>query len=157
MNPTNSFFTGSTTSFGIFYPTEYVVIGFDSGNSAKIAFASILNAGYQIDEARIFEGTDVLSQLAEIKNNLSMWERLKQWFATSIGEEAHFLDQDIAHAESGGAFIAIYSPDDRETYRLQRMMLRFHPLFMRRYLKLGIQRLDPPKPEDSQANSRPTP
>lgn len=78
-------FKGRDTSFGIFYPTGYIIAIFDSFDTAQRAKEIMLSAGYGEDEVDAVPGDYVISDIEEGTKNATFLNRVKQRISRAIG------------------------------------------------------------------------
>lgn len=130
-------FKGSDTSFGIFYPTDYMIAVFDSMDTALLAEDRLHVAGYTDEDVQAIAGDQVKSDIEARITDASWLDQLKQSF--SIGKEAYFWNEDLKWAEQGAGFLAVHCPTEGEATRIVTMMKPLHPKSMRRYRTLAIE------------------
>jgi hypothetical protein len=68
-------------------------------------------------------------------------ERFKIGFASFLGTELGYVDDDRKLAERGAGFLFVYTPDDASIAKAEHLLQRAHPLSARRYDHVGIRRL----------------
>ncbi|MET0230476.1 MAG: hypothetical protein ABW186_06050, partial [Rhodanobacteraceae bacterium] len=74
-------------------------------------------------------------------------ERFKIGFASFLGTELGYIDDDRKLAERGAGFLFVYTPDDASIAKAEQLLQRAHPLSARRYDHAGIRRLIYPAQE----------
>ncbi|UXI66873.1 hypothetical protein [Tahibacter amnicola] len=134
------FFKEHDSSFGLFYPRNYIVAGFDNLEHAEEAERVLIENGFAPDEVRAASGSFVVNQL-ETQDDAGFLDRLKAQLARAVGTEAGYIDDDMKLAKRGGAFVFIHTPTDDDARRVTDLLRRLHPVFARRYLPLAIERL----------------
>ena len=140
MSEKRSFFKGSDTSFGMFYPTDYFVAVFSTLAEARTAEQSIRRAGYAEDEVHVFDGDYVRSDIQERLVDADWVDWLIQ--KVSIGKESHFWNEDLKAAEHGAAFLAIFCATEDEARRIVTVLKPLGPQSMRRYRAFAIETFD---------------
>jgi hypothetical protein len=140
MRPHWNFFKESDTSMGVFYPLHYVLAAFDSEARADEVQRHFLDAGFAAEDVTAVSGSFLVKQL-EATGGSSLLERIGQDLVRGVGTEFGYLDDDRRTADRGGAFLFVYAPDDDTTARITTLLKRNHPIYARRYNKLGVHRI----------------
>lgn len=135
------FFKGDDTSFGIFYPTDYIIAVFDSHESAQRGKEALLSAGYLEDEVDVVPCDYVISNIEEGTKDASFLSRIGQRISEGIGTEASYWEEDLKLAKQGAGFLAVHCPTAHEAKRVQRLLKSENPKNMRRYASLLIEKL----------------
>jgi hypothetical protein len=134
------FFKEQDRSFGVFYPLHYVVAAFDTPERAEAVRKEFVEAGFGDDEVASATGSFVTRTLESMKG--ATWlERFKIGFASFLGTELGYIDDDRKLAERGAGFLFVYTPDDASTEKAEKLLMRAHPISARRYDHAGIRRL----------------
>lgn len=136
-----AFFKGGDTSFGIFYPTDYVIAVFDSHETAQRGKEILLSAGYSEDEVEIVPCDYVISDIEKGTKDASFLTRVGQRFSEAVGTEASYWKDDLKWAKQGAGFLSIHCPTGHEAKRVQRLLKSENPKNMRRYARLVIEEL----------------
>ena len=134
------FFKEQDTSFGVFYPLHYVVAAFDTPERAEEVRAAFTTAGFADDDVASATGGFVTSKL-ESMTGATWIERFKIGFASFLGTELGYIDDDHKLAQRGCGFLFIYTPDEESIKNAEALLIRAHPLSARRYDHAGIRRL----------------
>ncbi len=137
------FFKEADSSFGVFYPTHYVVAGFDTLAHAEQAEQALSNAGFAADEVRAADGNFVVNQV-ESQKDASWLDDIKVQIARIIGTEANYIDEDLALARRGGAFLFAHARDHETMQRIGEALKRLHPIYARYYAPVGVVHLMQP-------------
>ncbi len=137
MSREQSFFKGSDTSFGIFYPTDYLIAVFDTIGTAEQARTTLHAAGYTDDEVLALDAASVKADIDARITDASWLDQLMRTFA--IGTESYFWNEDLKWAEQGAGFLAVHCPTEDEATRILAMIRPLHPKSMRRYRALAIE------------------
>ena len=134
------FFKDKDRSFGVFYPLHYVVAAFDTPERAEEVRRMFCDAGFEDDDVASATGSFVTRKLESMKG--ATWlERFKIGFASFLGTELGYVDDDRKLAERGAGFLFVYTPDDASIAKAESILQRAHPLSARRYDHAGIRRL----------------
>lgn len=134
------FFKESDSSFGVFYPLHYVVAGFDTEDHANRTADSFRDGGFADDDVTTASG-DYVTRKIESQDGANWLDRMKSKVSDFIGTETGFIDDDLKLARRGGAFLFAYTPDHASRDRALELLRRAHPIFARRYLHAGVERL----------------
>ncbi len=135
------FFDGDAESFGFFYPRDYAVLGFATLEEAREAEMQLEAAGFGERELLLAGGQDVLETYRQIREDAGFWDRFKRALTKSVGTEYDYIQDDIALAEKGGAFLVAYCPTTLESERMRRFAARLKPAIARRYTAMAIEDL----------------
>ncbi|HET6545684.1 MAG TPA: hypothetical protein VFG55_02935 [Rhodanobacteraceae bacterium] len=141
------FFKQTDRSFGMFYPKNYVVAGFDSEEHAKKTEQQFLDAGFAREDVRAAAGWFVVNQV-EKEHEPGWIEQIGAQIAKVVGTEVGYIEDDLKLARRGGAFLFVFAPDDETTTRATHLLKLAHPVFARRYLPFAIERLIYPPQTD---------
>jgi hypothetical protein len=134
------FFKDQDRSFGVFYPLHYVVAAFETPERAEEVGKEFVAAGFGTDDVASATGSFVTKKLESMEG--ATWiERFKIGFASFLGTELGYIDDDRKLAERGAGFVFIYTPDDASIEKAEAILQRAHPLTARRYDHAGVRRL----------------
>lgn len=137
------FFKEADRSWGVFYPRNYIVAGYGSLERAEEVRHALLGAGFAHDDVAAVSGEFVVNEL-EATRDVSWFDALRQEVASAVGTELGYLDDDLAHAHQGGAFLFVYVPKDADVLRARGVIDVSAPVLARRYMSLGIERYSYP-------------
>jgi hypothetical protein len=126
-------FKGGATSFGIFYPTGYVLSVFRRPADADLAVAALRAAGFADDDVVVSSGAEVVEYSHELRADSRLRIRFERFVSQRYGDEAIEEDDLVELAEEGSAFIATYCPDDAATSRAAETARAFAPLVHRKF------------------------
>lgn len=135
-----AFFKKSDSSFGVFYPLHYIVAAFDTIERANEVRAKFIEDGFAEDDVASASGPFVVDKL-ESSAGASWFERFEAGFASFLGTELGYIEDDHKLAKHGCAFLFVYTPDVPSIQRAETLLKRAHPLSARRYDHVGIRRL----------------
>jgi hypothetical protein len=128
-------------SFGVFYPTDYLIAFFPSHEVAEQARNTLMECGYKSDQILVIAGPEFEALYEKTKESASAWSRLTSQISRMIGSEEMYLDADRKHAQSGAGFLAVYCPTQEEGQRILHLLKPLEPLSMRRYTSLAVDRI----------------
>ncbi len=134
------FFKGKDHSFGVFYPLHYIVAAFDTPERAEAVRKLFIDAGFDDSDVASATGPFVTQKLESMEG--ATWlEKFKIGFASFLGTELGYIDDDRKLAERGAGFLFVHTPDDASIHNAEALLIRAHPLSARRYDHAGIRRL----------------
>lgn len=134
------FFKEQDRSFGVFYPLHYVVAAFDTPERAEEVRKVFVDAGFDAEDVASATGPFVTQKLESMSG--STWiERFKIGFASFLGTELGYIEDDHKLAQRGAGFLFVYTPDEASIGHAQAILVRAHPISARRYDHAGIRRL----------------
>ncbi|MGA9333771.1 MAG: hypothetical protein WBV39_05780 [Rudaea sp.] len=147
MNGHWDFFKQADRSFGMFYPKNYIVAGFDTEEHAKQAEQRFLEADFAREDVRSAAGWFVVNNV-EKEHEPGWIDTVAKEIAKIAGTEQGYIDDDLKLARRGGAFLFVYAPDDESKTKAVQILKLAHPVFARRYLPFAIERLIYPPQTD---------
>ena len=131
------FFHGSATTLGVFYPTHYIFASFPSLENAKNAATALQTVGYR--ELVAASAAETFQFMNEIRSDVGVWGAFMASISRFLGTEEVFADIDLAEAQKGAGFLAVYCPREEQAARIRDLVMPFEPLAMQLYLPAGIQ------------------
>ena len=138
-----TFFHGSDTQFGIFYPKNYLVAIFPGLAEVILAQRTLRDAGFAEDEVLAVAGDDVVHYAREHlqKEGLAklLMSEVMGEVSRLIGTEAIYADQDLEMANQGWAFLAAYAPTERKKREAWALIEPLDPFVARHYSIGGIE------------------
>jgi hypothetical protein len=126
-------FKSGGTSFGIFYPTGYVLSVFQSPADAERAVAALRAAGFADDDVVLSSGPELVEYSHELRDDSRLLIRIERFFSHRYGDESIEEDDLVELAEEGSAFIVTYCPDSAATRRATETARAFAPLVHRKF------------------------
>ena len=133
-----TFFKRGDTSFGIFYPTEYVLAVYRDGETAARAADALRDAGFAADDLLVASGAEVVEHYAALRESPGAVARVKRFLSGLYTNEADLAGELLGLARSGHAFVAVHAPDGELTERAVRAVRGLGPVVLRRYDKLAV-------------------
>jgi hypothetical protein len=121
------------TSFGVFYPKDYVVAVFAAPSAAERAAAALEFAGFDPHDVLVVGSDEVLTWHGEFNADAGLVGRFKQFVSRHFGNEAGKLSDMVEHARLGHAFVLAYAPDDAQTKRAANTLRPAHPTILRKF------------------------
>jgi hypothetical protein len=133
MNLLSTFFKGSETCLGVFYPKRYIIATFPSFESARLAERALRATGFLPDEVQAASGGEMLNFFRELRARTGLLGGLMTEFSRFIGTEASFLDRDVWEARHGAGFLAVHCSTEREADHIRGLLTPLHPSAMQWY------------------------
>ena len=124
---------GGETSFGVFYPKDYVLAVFADPAKGDRAAAALEVAGFDPSDVLVAGSDEVLARHRELTADLGLVGRLKQFVSRHFGDEAEMLGDVVAHARQGHAFVLAYAPDGDRAVRAAAAVRPLGPVILRKY------------------------
>ena len=121
------------TSFGLFYPVGYLVVGFPSREDALRVQQDLMTGGYEADDCAFFSCREVKEAAKENLDHGSFLPRL--------GAADKIIEQHLEAAKEGSSFLVIYAPDKVTSDRAMNVIRRVPFEFAHRYHRLAIEEL----------------
>ncbi|SEP11028.1 hypothetical protein [Nitrosovibrio sp. Nv6] len=122
------------TSFGLFYPIGYLVVGFKSKEDAKQVQQDLFTGGYVPEDCEFFTCKEV-AEAAE--RNLDTGG-----FLPRLGGADKVIEIHLKAAEEGASFLVIYAPEKTSVDRAMNVIRRVPFEFAHRYHRLAIEELE---------------
>ena len=101
---------------------------------------AFLAEGFDDSDVASTTGSFVAHKL-ESMSGAKWLERFKIGFASFLGTELGYIDDDHKLAQRGAGFLFVYTPDDASIAIAEKLLVRTHPISARRYDHAGIRRL----------------
>lgn len=137
----STFFQGSETRFGIFYPQNYVVAVFPDYETARQAEAKMRHWGATEKEVIAVPGSDVVEWTEENLVKSGMWSVLMRELSKMFATEEIYHESDLEHAKRGAGFLAAHAPDDKTKRDTWKIIREFQPIAARHYSAGGVHHL----------------
>src|SRR5580658_6056229 len=134
-----TFFKGSDTQFGIFYPADYLVAIFPDIAIARRAEHALGFAGFLDAEVITVPGEEVVRFAEEHLQNSSLWGMLMQQASRMFATEEVYADHDLRLAREGAAFLAAHCPTEKRKDEAWEIIESFGPVRARHYALGGIE------------------
>jgi hypothetical protein len=134
-----SFFKGSDSTLGVFYPADYIIAIFPTFASAEAASQALRGAGLSEDEVLAIPGSEVLKYFKEFRAHSGYWAGIMSMLSRAFGTEQVFADDDVESAQAGEGFVAIYSPGEAQAARIRELVKPFDPKAMHWYHTAGVE------------------
>jgi hypothetical protein len=128
-----TFFKGSDTQFGIFYPIDYLVAVFPDIAIARRAEHALGLGGFPEDDVIAVPGDEVVRFAEEHLQNSSLWGMLMRQLSRIFATEEVYADYDLILARQGGAFLAAYCPTEKRKDEAWEIIEHFGPIKARHY------------------------
>ena len=129
------------TSFGSFYPKNYVLAVFKTDAEATRAGEALSAAGFSGEDVIVATGTDVVEHDAAVRSHQGLLAKLGEKWSRLYTDEAANADALMELAAQGAAFVLAYAPDEPTTERARSVLRAFTPPIFRKYDSLKITEL----------------
>jgi len=141
MSELATLFKEPETSWGVFYPKNYVIGTFHSFSAAASANAALRQAGFGPDDTRAVTGSDLLEYFEEIHRHTGVLGSLMTELSRLIGTEAAFEDNDKKQSRHGAGFLAVHCSTEAKAEKIRRVIQPFEPVAMQWYWAGAIRSL----------------
>jgi hypothetical protein len=132
---------GDDTSFGVFYPKDYVLAVFNDPTAGERAAAALEVAGFLDHDALVIGSDEVLGWHGAFHADAGLVDRFRRFMATHFAGTSEKLADVVDHARVGHTFVLAYAPDDGATERAARALRPTHPRLLRKFNALTIDEL----------------
>jgi len=129
---------GDESSFGVFYPKDYVLAVFNDSASGERAAAALEVAGFLDHDALVLGSDEVLGWHHAFHADTGLVDRFKRFMATHFGGRAETLADVVDHAHAGHTFVLAYAPDAKATERAATALRPTHPRLLRKFDAVSI-------------------
>lgn len=129
------------SSFGAFYPKNYVLAVFADEAMAKQASDAALGAGFSSDEVIVASGADVVTRERDVEADKGIFSRIGEQWSKLYTDESADSQTLVNLAAQGAAFVLVYAPEDDHTTKATACLREFGPSVMRKYGTLAIEEL----------------
>lgn len=123
------------TSFGLFYPVGYLVVGFKNEKDALQVQQDLKTGGYEAEDCASFSCRQVIEVASDnLEKNTG--------FLARLGWADEAIKIHLETAKEGGSFLVIYAPDSVSSDRAMNVVRRVPFEFVHRYHRLAIEELE---------------
>jgi hypothetical protein len=124
---------GDETSFGVFYPKDYLLAVFTDPRAADRAAAALEVAGFLDDDVLVLGSDEVLGWHGRFTTDTGLVGRFKEFAAKHFPGTGAKLDDVIDHARVGHTFLLVYAPEPSHIERAATAIRPAHPALLRKY------------------------
>jgi hypothetical protein len=128
-----TFFKGSDTRFGVFYPIEYLLAAFPNWATAQKVRRTLYDSGWPDDELVAVPGEDVVHFAQEHLKKDGLWGLLMTELSRFIHTEAPYADHDLELARQGAGFVAVHCPSEHKREAAWNLIAPSQPIVCRYY------------------------
>jgi hypothetical protein len=132
-------FPGNISSFGVLYPTNYIVAVMENDGRAKRAQDALVANGFAEDDVIDFAPEEFVSLVEAHRENKELWARFMESLSRTMGTEAVYVDLDLELARDGAGVVAVLVQGDEGKAKAREILDRFRPMAMRHYASLSIE------------------
>jgi|SRR5579862_1320724 len=141
MSRLGTFFQGSDTRLGVFYPEHSLLAIYPDLGQAQRAKDKLRGAGFSDDEALVVSGADLAELIREERHKNGIFGHLMLELSRFLHTEAVYTDHDLARARRGAAALAVLCGDERTKNAAWSAIAPTDPLAARYYAIGGIEHL----------------
>jgi hypothetical protein len=141
MSELATFFKGSDTQLGVFYPNHSLIAIFPDIQQALKGKGKLCGAGFSDDEALVASGADLVALVHEESARSGVIGSLIKELSRFLHTEAVYTDHDLESAKGGAAVLAVHCPDERTKQAAWNLIAPTDPLAARYYSSSGIEHL----------------
>jgi hypothetical protein len=141
MSRLSTFFKGTDTEFGVFYPKNHLLAIFPNLTDAKRAAQELNNSGRGDQEVICVSGEEVVEFAEEHSLKDGLAAALMTQLSRMFGTEALYADKDLADAKKGAAFVAVHCPTREGKTAVWKIIEPMRPSVARYYSFGGIEHL----------------
>ena len=132
-------FSGNASSFGVLYPTNYVVAVTANDGAAKKAQEALVANGFPADDIIDFTPEEYVSLVEAHRENKPLWAQFMESVSRTMGTEAVYVDLDLELARRGAGVVAVLVSGEEGKKKAREILDQFRPLAMRHYANLSIE------------------
>ena len=131
--------TGTTkkkfpTSFGVFSPTGYVVMVFESDGDAERARQSLLDNGFRDENVTHFSNSEVTAEFEKSEEHSSD--------PLQLGQDVAKIDEYLAFAKEGSGFLVLHASEEETAKSAVEIVRPFGLKLAEKYNRLTIEELE---------------
>ena len=132
-------FSGNASSFGVLYPTNYILAVMANDGAAKMAQDALVANGFPGEDVIDFSPQEYVSLMEAHRENKHLWGQFLESVSRTMGTEAVYVDLDLELARGGAGVVAVQVQEEEGKKKAREILERFRPLAMRHYAKLSIE------------------
>ena len=129
---------GDDTSFGVFFPKDYLLAVFADARAAERAAAALEVAGFADGDILVVGSDEVIGWHGRFTTDTGLVGRFKEFVARHFPGTGAKLDDVVDHARVGHTFLLAYAPDAARTERAATAIRPVHPTLLRKYNAVTI-------------------
>ena len=129
---------GDDTSFGVFFPKDYLLAVFADQRAADRAAAALEVAGFADSDVLVVGSDEVIGWHGRFTTDTGLVGRFKEFVARHFPGTSAKLDDVVDHARVGHTFLLAYAPDAAQTERAAAAIRPAHPTLLRKYNAVTI-------------------
>jgi hypothetical protein len=141
MSQLGTFFHGTDTRLGVFYPEHSLIAIFPDLGQAGAAKSKLRGAGFSDHEVLAVSGADLADLVREESAKNGALGYLTKELSRFLHTEAVYTDHDLMYARRGAAVLAVHCPDERTKKVAWSIIAPTSPLTARHYSLSGIEHL----------------
>lgn len=130
-----------SSSFGSFYPKNYVLAVFVEHGAAEQAASAAHAAGFAEDDVIVASGADVVAHARDAQAEQGILSKMGEMLSKLYTDESADSHTLVSLAGAGATFVLVYAPEDDDTAKAATTLRAFGPAIMRKYGTLAIAEL----------------
>ncbi len=139
--PDEAPFKDSASSFGMFYPKNYVLAVFANEATARKAGDGARAAGFSDDDVIVASGAELVAREQDVAEEQGMFAKIGEQLSKLYTDESAASQALVKLAAGGAGFVFVHAPEDEETTTAATVLREFRPSVMRKYGTLAIAEL----------------
>lgn len=139
MRDITQYFEGSATSFGVLYPTGYILAFLSNCAATRQVAEQLRNSGIPDGDVIDFTGEEFVELVQAHQENKGLWSSFMETVSRHLGTEAVYVDHDLRLARNGACAVAVHINDDAAKATAKTILLAHNPLAMRYYGATAIE------------------
>ena len=132
-------FSGNASSFGVLYPTDYVLAVVGNGGVAQSAHDALVANGFPAEDVIDFPPAEYVSLVEAHRENKHLWGQFMESVSRTMGTEAVYVDLVLELARNGSGVVAVRVQGEEEKKKAREILNTFAPKAMRYYASLSIE------------------
>ncbi len=132
-------FSGNASSFGVLYPTNYILAVVANEGVAKSAQDALVANGFAAEDVIDFPAAEYVSLVEAHRENKHLWGQFMESVSRTMGTEAVYVDLDLELARNGAGVVAVLVQEEEGKKRAREILDGFSPKAMRHYANLSIE------------------
>lgn len=136
-----TFLKESSTKLGIFYPNHYIVATLPSDGAARQAESAIRASGIPEEDVLSMSPDEMRAFLLRHRDEQGVTGNVMTGISRALGDDATFVDDDLARAERGAGFLLVHCPSSERVPVVKDALKPYAPVAMHWYRGEGIESL----------------
>lgn len=139
MRDITDYFDGSATSFGVLYPTGYMLAFLPNGAATRQVEEELRQSGFSDGDVMSFTGDEFIELVEAHQENKGLWSQFMESVSRHLGTEAVYVHHDLRLARDGACAVAVHVNTDADKDTARTIISAHEPLAMRYYGNTSIE------------------